>query len=155
MTIGLRRLLLVLAVIAIAGGAARADGDEGKVQAVRAALAAGQPVVLALAKELPSGDSGDETDADWAFYLNEFAAGHRSYEIVAMSAAEARELLAELPPLEEFYATIFARSAKSAVIYDGAVLEPWVYDAGAAYLDAPQDGQFDAEMFTPFDLRLK
>jgi hypothetical protein len=153
MTTGLRRLFLLLALIAVAGRAF-ADGDASKVQAVRDALAAGQPVVIALAKELP-GDDGDETDADWAHYLNEFSAGHRGYEIVAMSAAEARELLAKLPPLEEFYATIFARSAKSAVIYDGAVLEPSVYDAGAAYLDAPQDGQFDAEMFAPFDLRLK
>jgi hypothetical protein len=153
MTTGLRRLFLLLAFIALAGRAS-ADGDASKVQAVRDALAAGRPVVLALAKELP-GDDGDETDADWAFYLNEFAAGHRGYEIVAMSAAEARELLAEVPPLEEFSATIFARSAKSAVIYDGAVLEPSVYAAGAAYLDAPQDGQFDADFFSPFELRLK
>jgi hypothetical protein len=153
MTTGLRRLFLLLALVAVAGRAA-ADGDEKKAQAVRDALAAGRPVVVALAKELP-GDEGDETDADWAFYLNEFSAGHRGYEIVAMSAAEAGDLLAEVPPLEEFYATIFARSATSAVIYDGAVLEPSVYAAGAAYLDAPQDGQFDAELFAPIELHLK
>ncbi len=155
MTMRLLRLLLLFTFVAVAGGATRADGDADKVQAVRAALAAGQPVVLALAKELPGADSGDETDADWAHYLNEFAAGHRGFEIVAMSATDARDLLAEPPPLEGFYATIFARSAKSAVIYDGAVLEPSVYAAGAAYLEAPQDGQFDAELFAPFDLRLK
>lgn len=154
MTIGLRRLFLLLAVIAIAGAGASAGGDEGKAHAVRDALAAGQPVVLALAKELPGAD-GDETDADWAHYLNEFAAGHGRYEIVAMSAAEARDLLAEPPPLEEFYATIFVRSAKSAVIYDGPVLEESVYDAAAQYLEAPEDGQFDADMFTPLELRLK
>jgi hypothetical protein len=154
MTMGVRRLLLLLAFIAVAGDAA-ADGDESKAQAVRDALAAGEPVVLALAKELPGADGGDETDGDWANYLNEFAAAHARYKIVAMSAAEARDLLAEPPPLEDFYATIFARSTTSAVIYDAPVLEKSVYDAAAAYLDAPQDGQFDADMFAPVELRLK
>lgn len=149
------RLLLVLAFIAVAGGAAPAGGDESKAQAIRDALAAGRPVVLALAKELPGADSTDEADADWVFYLNEFAASHERYEIVAMDAAEASDLLAELPPLDEFYATIFARSADSAIIYDGPLMEPSVYAAGAAYLEAPQDGTFDSELFAPIAFRLK
>jgi len=157
MTTALRRLLFVLlAFVAIAGsGGASAGGDEDKAQAVRDALAAGQPVVLALAKKLPAADSGDETDADWAHHLNDFAAAHGRYKVVAMSAAEARKLLAKVPPLEDFYATIFVRSTKSAVIYDGPVLEKSVYDAAAAYLEAPKDGQFDADIFAPLDLRLK
>jgi len=157
MTMGLRRLLFVLlASIAVAGSAgASAGGDENKAQAVRDALAAGQPVVLALAKKLPTAGSGDETDADWAHYLNDFAAAHGRYKIVALSAAEARKLLTQVPPLEDYYATIFIRSTSSAVIYDGPVLEKSVYDAAAAYLEAPKDGQFDADIFAPLDLRLK
>jgi len=154
MTIRLRRLLLVLAFITASGGAS-AGGDEGKAQAIRDALAGGQPVVLALAKELPGAGSESETDADWVHYLNEFAAGHGRYKVVTLSAKEARAVLAEPPPLEEFYATIFVRSAKSAVIYDGPVLEKSVYDAAAAYLEAPKDGQFDPDIFEPIKLRLK
>lgn len=143
------RLLLVLSIVVIANGSAAAGGDESKARAIREALAAGQPVVLALAKELPGADSGSETDADWEYYLNQFAASHGRYKIVAMDAAEARDLLAEPPPLENFYATIFVRSAHSAVIYDGPVLEKSVYDAAATYLEAPQDGKFDPDIFEP------
>jgi len=149
------RFLLVLAVFAVAGGAVRAGGDDGKARAIRDALAAGQPVVLALAKELPGADSESETAADWSHYLNEFAAGHKRYKVVAMDAAEARDLLAAPPPLDDSYATIFVRSADSAVIYDGPVLEKAVYRAAAAYLDAPKDGQFDADIFAPISFRLK
>jgi hypothetical protein len=121
---------------------------------VRDALAAGRPVVLALAQDLSTADSDGETAADWAAYLNDFAAGHAGYKTVAMDAAEARELLAEPPPLEDFYATIFVRAADSAVIYDGPVLETSVYDAAAVYLDDPA-GTFDPELFERFAFRLR
>jgi hypothetical protein len=154
MGLRVRRILLALAVLLGAAGAASADGDGSKAAAVRDALAAGQPVVLALAQELPTGE-GDETDADWAYYLNEFAAAHGRYKIVAMDAAEARSLLATPPTLDDYYATIFVRSPDSAVIYDGPVLETAVYKAAADFLEAPQDGQFDADVFQPFALDLK
>jgi hypothetical protein len=155
MTMRWCRYLLLVAFVAIAGGACAAGKNPDKAREIREALAAGQPVVLALAKELPSPDSDSETDADWTHYLNEFAASHGRYKIVAMDATEAREVLAEPPSLEEFYASIFMRSADSAVIYDAPVLERSVYDAAAAYLDAPEDGQFDPEIFARFELRLK
>jgi hypothetical protein len=155
MSARLLRLLFVLALFTLAGGSAPAGGQDDKVQAVRDAVAAGRPVVLALAQELPTGDGGDETDADWAHYLNEFAAGHEGYEIVAIDAAEAAALLAAPPPLENYYATIFVRSPKSAIIYDGPVLETAVYKAGASYLDATGDDAFDAEIFAPYAFTLK
>jgi len=153
MLVRLARLFVVLALFVIAGGGAPAGGDETKAQVVRDALAGGKPVVLALARELPTADSGDETDADWVHYLNEFSAGHGRYKTVAMDAAEAAELLAAPPPLEDYYATIFVRSADNAIIYDGPVLETAVYRAAADYLEG--DGQFDAEMFAPYAFELK
>jgi hypothetical protein len=151
MTMRWLRLILVLGLI---GAAAPAGGHHDKLQALRDALAAGQPVVLALARELPTEDSESETAADWATYLNDFAAEHAGYRAVAMDAAQARELLAEPPPLEDFYATIFVRAADSAVIYDGPVLETSVYDAAAAYLEDPA-GTFDPELFERYTLRLR
>jgi hypothetical protein len=151
MTMRWLRLLLVVGFI---GAAASAQGHHDKIQAIREALAAGQPVVLALAKELPTEDSESETDADWAGYLNDFAAGHARYKTIAMDAAEVRELLAEAPPLEDFYATVFARTADSAIIYNGPVLETSVYDAAAAYLEDP-DATFEPALFEPFPLRLR
>jgi hypothetical protein len=148
----LTRLLVALVLLSLAGGAARADGED-KAQAVRDALAAGQPVVIALARELPTGDGGDETDADWAHYLNEFSAGHERYKTVAMDAAEAGDLLVAPPPLEDYYATIFVRSADNAIIYDGPVLETAVYRAAADYLEG--GGQFDGEIFAPYAFELK
>jgi hypothetical protein len=148
------RLLRLLAALLLFAAAAPAAADD-KAQAVRDARAAGQPLVLALAQDLPAGDGGDETDADWAHYLNEFAAGHADYAIVALDAAAAETLLAAPPPLEDYYATIFVRADGEAVIYDGPVLETAVYKAAAAYLDAAQDGQFDASMFEPYDFALK
>lgn len=145
------RLILVLGLI---GTAAPAGGHHDKLQAVRDALAAGQPVVLALVQDLSTEDSDSETAADWAEYLNAFAADHAGYKTVTMDAAEARELLAEPPALEDFYATIFVRTPGSAIIHDGPVLETSVYDAAAAYLDDPV-GTFDPELFEPFALRLR
>jgi hypothetical protein len=141
-------------VFGLIGAAAPAGGHHDKLKAVRDALAAGQPVVLALAQDLPTDDSDSETAADWAEYLNAFAADHVGYKTVAMDAADASELLAEAPPLGNFYATIFVRAADNAVIYDGPVLESSVYDAAAAYLDDPA-GTFDPELFEPFALRLR
>jgi hypothetical protein len=155
MSVRLARLFAGLALLVLAAGASPAGEGDDKAQAVRDALAAGQPVVLALARQLPSGEGGDETDADWAHYLNEFAAGHGRYKIVAMDAAEAGALLAAPPPLEEYYATLFVRSADSAVIYDGPVLEAAVYRAAADFLEAPQDGKFDADLFAPYAFALK
>lgn len=154
MGLRVRRLLLALAFLLLGAGAAPANGDESKAAAVREALAAGQPVVLALAQELPTGE-GDETDADWAYHLNKFAAAHGRYKIVAMDAAEAQALLAAPPPLDNYYATVFVRSPDSAVIYDGPVLETAVYKAAADFLEAPQDGQFDADIFEPYPFALK
>ena len=87
--------------------------------------------------------------------LNQSAAGHKRYKIVATDAVEARDLLAEPLPLDDSYATILVRSADSAVIHDGPALEKAVYAAAAAYLDAPKDRQFDAEIFAPINFRLK
>ncbi len=97
MTIGLRRLFLLLAVIAMAG----ADGDE--------------------------------TDADWAHYLNEFAAGHGRYDIVAMSAAEAGHaslfvaLARELFPEEDVGARLAAWTAREAELIRGLAFAPRVH----------------------------
>ncbi len=126
------RWLGLILVLGLIGAAAPAGGHHDKLQAVRDALAAGRPVVLALAQDLSTADSDSETAADWAAHLNAFAADHAGYKTSAMDAAEASELPAEPPPLEDFYATIFVRAADSAVIYDGPVLETSVYDAAAA-----------------------
>jgi hypothetical protein len=149
----LRSIFFALALLG--AGAAAADGTEDKAQAIRDALAAGTPVVLAVAAELPTGDSESETYADWAAYLNDFAAAHGGFAVLAVDAAEASRLLTGPPALENRYATIFVRSADSAIIYDGPVLEEIVYDAAASYLEAPGDGQFDGEMFGPYAFRLK
>jgi hypothetical protein len=150
------RLRAIFFALALLGtGAAAAGGAEDKVQAIRDALAAGTPVVLAVAAELPTGDSESETYADWAAYLNDFAAAHSGFAIMAMDKQEASRLLAEPPALENGYATIFVRSADSAILYDGPVLEEIVYDAAASYLEAPDDGRFDAAMFAPYSFQLK
>ena len=145
------RLILVLGVV---GAAAPAAGHHDTLEAVREALAAGQPVVLALAQELPTESSESEAAADWAAYLNDFAAGHDRYRTLAIDAAQARELLAAPPNLDDFYATIFVRAPDSAIIYDGPVLETAVYDAAVAYLEDPA-GTFDPALFKPFALRLR
>ena len=147
----------ILFALVLAAGivAAHAGGDEGKAAIIRDALAAGQPIVLAIAAEFPAADGEGETYADWAAYLNAFAEAHSRFAIMAVDGAEAAELLTAPPPLADGYATVFARNADSAVIYEGPILESFVYDAAAAYLDAPADGQFDPELFEPYALKLK
>lgn len=147
------RILCAIALTLLVAGTALGNGDDGKIQAVRDALAAGRPVVLALSSKLPSPDAEGEAYADWAAYLNDFAAAHGNYAVVAMERVEAEQLLAA-PPLENGYATIFIRSGGAALIYDGPILEPFVYDAAVAFLNAPADDSYDAELFAPFDLKL-
>jgi hypothetical protein len=149
------RISFILGLLAAGIGAALAGGDESRAQAIRDALAAGQPVVLAVAHRFPPPDAENEGYADWAAYLNAFAADHKGYAVMGVERQEAAKLLADLPELESGYATIFVRSPTSAVIYDGPILEDFVYEAAAGYLEASEDGRFDGSMFEPFDFRLR
>lgn len=149
------RMLCALLLLAAGVAAAHAGGDEGRAAVIRDALAAGQPIVLAIAAQFPAAGAEGETYADWAAYLNEFAGRHDGFAIMAVDGAEAAELLAAPPPLADGYATVFARDAGSAIVYEGPILESFVYDAAAAYLEAPADGQFDPQLFEPYALKPK
>jgi hypothetical protein len=151
----MRRLHSLFVALLLFGAGAASAGAEDKAQTIRDALAAGPPVVVALVVAWPAGDSESEAYADWAAYLNDFAAAHGGFAVVAMDAAEAAQVLAAPLALDNGYATIFARSADSAILYDGPVLEEIVYDAAAQYLEAPDDGRFDGEMFKPYAFALK
>lgn len=149
------RTLFAFALYLILAGTVLAGEQDSNAQAVRDALAAGRPVVLSLISKFPSPEDESEAYADWAHYLNEFAAEHRNYDIVAMERPEFEQLLAAPPPLDNGYATIFVRSDGDSVVYDGAILEPFVYDAGVAFLDAPSGSSYDAELFAQYNLRLR
>jgi hypothetical protein len=150
------RLRAIFFALVLLGAGAASAGDEGdKAQTIRDALAAGTPLVLALVAEWPTGDSESEAYADWAAYLNDFAAAHDDFAVLAMDRAEASQVLAQPPALENGYATIFVRPGDGAILYDGPVLEEIVYDAAASFLGAAGDGQFDATMFAPYAFGLK
>jgi hypothetical protein len=143
-------LLFALLVLPLASQAA----DKGGAARAKETLQAGKPAVIAVIDRLPRPDKASETYADWAAYLNEFAAANPDLVVVAVEARDYDRVFQPAAPLQQGYATIFARAPGQAVAYSGTVLESFVYQAGLDYLRSP-DARSDERLFRPFDLRPK
>lgn len=98
--------------------------------------------VLVVAPPTTDASLSDEAYADWAAYLNDFAAEHPEITFQRIEPEQLRKELANAPALSGKYATIFIRSDGMAAFYDGMILEPFVYEEGADFLagrvSAPQ-----------------
>jgi hypothetical protein len=112
------------------------SAPQGKPQPaneIGAALKSGRPFMLVVQ---PSGKPGtSEAYADWAEYLNEFAAREKSVKILKLRQSRYSELVTS-PKLTRPYNTIFLRDAGHALLYRGMILEPDVYRIGQAYMAA-------------------
>ena len=108
-------------------------GKAASKNEILAALKTGRSIVVVVQ---PSPKPGyDEAYADWAAYLNEFAAREKSVKIVMLSQRRYSELVTA-PKLSRPYNTLFLRAAKNALLYRGMILEPDVYRIGMAYMTA-------------------
>jgi len=99
----------------------------------RDALRARLPLMLVVAppdRALPDA----EAIGDWAYFLNEAARDRPAGVAVARTTrAGLRDLLAA-PAVRQDYATLFIRPNRDALLHEGRILDPPVYEAGFAFL---------------------
>ena len=128
------RLVVLLSAVAIALPQTTTRGEKKTVRTneILAAIRTGRCVVVVVR---PAKADSDEAYADWAEYLNDFAARERSVKIVKLSQHRYSELVIA-PKLNRPYDTLFLRDKENALLYRGMILEPDVYRAGKAYMIA-------------------
>jgi hypothetical protein len=122
----------ILISILTAVAAQQPSAEVGR-KGMEAAFRGGKSVVLVIA---PSGkqQSDDESYGDWADGLNDFATHvGADVKILKLTPLKFRQLLQQ-PKLKEGFATLFMRDSDHALVYDGMVTEPKVYEIGLAYL---------------------
>jgi hypothetical protein len=79
-------------------------------------------------------DMSNEAYADWAAYLNEFSAAHPEFEFLTMTRESFQENTEPSLVINKEHAVLFLRSDAKAALFDGRILESFVYDEGAAFL---------------------
>jgi hypothetical protein len=101
---------------------------------VETALHDGKKVVLVVSPTGRKQNDADESYADWADGLNDFAA-HAGADIKILKVTPLRltQLMLQ-PKVKGDFATLFIRDPEHALVYDGMVVEPKVYEIGLAYL---------------------
>ena len=119
-------------------------------------LAAGRPAVVIVSRRVTAADLRSEAYADWAGYLNDFAADHRSeFTFVKVKPRGLRRLFAESTPIKEPFAAVFIRSANSAVYHDGMIVDRILYRRAADFLGGMEGAGADASSgLKPFRFRL-
>jgi hypothetical protein len=76
----------------------------------------------------------DESYADWADGLNDFAIhSGPKVKIFKLTPLRFAQLLLQ-PTVKGNFATLFMRDLGHALVYDGMVVEPKIYEIGLAYL---------------------
>lgn len=122
----------LLALLCVACGP---DAEVGAPEEERGAPARAEGArVIVVAPPENAASMSDEAYADWAAYLNDFAAEHPELRFERIVREALDEALADPPQLSEEYAAIFVRSDGRAAFYDGMILEPFVYDEGADFV---------------------
>jgi len=122
---------LLALLCAACGSDAQVDAPDGE-RAAPTTVEGGRVIIVAPPATALS--MSDEAYADWAAYLNEFAAEHPELRFERIERGELEEALPDPPQLSEEYAAIFVRTDGTAAFYDGIILEPFVYDEGADFL---------------------
>jgi len=130
----LRRLL---ATLSLAGLCLVATGCAVARAPVGSSLPAG-PAMIVVAPD-PAPDAESEAYADWAGYLNDFAAEKPAgLAIIRMTPSRWQRLAVAA---KEDYATVFVRRDGVAMLHPGKLLDPQIYPAGAAWaLGGPAGG---------------
>lgn len=150
---GVARLLaLLLLGMFLAAQPVQADS----ARMLKASIAAGKPTVLIVSRTPTAADRASEAYADFAGYLNDFAAAQRAtLQFVTIKPAALKAIFAARAPIRQPFATVFIRNARSAVYYDGMIHDPIVYQAAAAYL-AGRDSPDAASLgLKPFGFKLR
>lgn len=144
-------LLLAFASL-LTAAAARAESARD----IRAILASGKPAVLVVSRTAIASDMKNEAYADWAAYLNEFAAGQRgTVRFLKIGPADLKTIFAESTPIRSRFATIFIRDARRALAYDGMIHERTIYRAAAAFLSGGEPATAELGGLRPFRFRLR
>jgi hypothetical protein len=149
----IRAALLAALLVWSAIAPARADAR----RALQASLDAGKPVVLVVSRPATAADMRSEAYADWAGYLNDFAADHRGrFTFLKVEPGGLKRLFAESTPIKEPFATIFIRSRNRALYYDGMIFDRVFYRFAADFL-AGKDGAPDEAStgMKPFRFRVR
>ena len=143
-----------LIAIAFAFLAIAAPARAEQARTLNGNLAAGKPTVVVVSRAASASDMRSEAYADWAAYLNEFAADHRGkFEILRVRPRDLKRLFANGTPIRQRFATIFFRDQKNAVYYDGMIHERSVYQAAATFLSGQDTGPDTG--LKPFRFRLR
>ena len=126
-------LAVPLLVVLMLSTAATGHGSR-----LAAAFQANRPVVLIVAPAAGRALRELEAYADWVAYRDGFLhkAPH-SLQVLQLSPAEYRAELNQ-PRLQHDFATLFIRNGVSALVYQGMILEPQVYQFGMQYLQGGQ-----------------
>ena len=107
------------------------------------------PALIVIAPQpIPPQDQASEAYADWAGYLNDFAAAKPSaLRLIRMTPAQWKRLV-RYPLAQERYASAFVGRDGSALLYKGMILEPYVYIQGVAWVTSGGRGLASIEGFT-------
>jgi hypothetical protein len=123
--------------------------------AARAIIAEGKPTVLVVSPAAAKKNAASEAYADWATYLNDFAAERRgTFRFVRVTPKDLKAIFARNPVTRPF-ATIFIKDPRSAIYYDGMIHEPAVYRAAVAFLSGADSPEAAALGLKPFRFRLR
>jgi hypothetical protein len=126
-----RAVWLVLAALWLLASSAGASAGARASRA--AALPAGPAVVIVAPAKPGAADMESEAYADWAEYLNAFAATKPAgLKLVRMTSARWRQVV-RAPVPSDSYATLFLRRDGSVLMHDGMVIEAEAYGTGAAW----------------------
>jgi hypothetical protein len=118
-----------------------------------AALKTGRSMVVVVQPR--ARDESREAYADWAEYLNDFAAQDKSVRIIKLTPWRYSELVTA-PKLSRPYNTLFLRDAGHALLYRGMILEPEIYRIGKAYMTAkPADQSVHREGLEEVKLEIR
>lgn len=92
------------------------------------------PALVVVAPDRPTAaERGTEAYADWAAVLDDYVAGKPGQLAFVRVSAERWRRLFRRPAAPARYATIFLRTDGQALVRSGRVLDPPVYEAGAAW----------------------
>jgi hypothetical protein len=152
MRVAVRATALIAIALALLAIAAPVRAEQART--LRGNLAAGKPTVVVVSRAGTASDMRSEAYADWASYLNEFAADHRGkFEVLKVTPGDLTRLFASGTPIKHRFATIFFRDEKNAVYYDGMIHERSVYQVAVAFLSGQGAGPDTG--LKPFRFRLR
>jgi hypothetical protein len=128
--------LLATAAAVLSNTPGQGSEKEASKNEIVAALKTGRRFVIVV--EPRANPDSSEAYADWAGYLNDFAASEKRLRIIKLTARRYSQMVTA-PKLSRPYDTLFVRDADHALLYRGMILEPQIYSIGAAYMKAKSD----------------